>query len=156
MKVFTTNWNGALSPTVSRPSEGRADRDTDGTGYITIRFYDYIKNKYSTSNSRWKTVKWNGIQRSYWWQSFSYSIWYCCCQLLILLLQLISIFALFMLYDESMKVKRFVLFLQIFAILWCFTEMGSLTLPCFSCDKVKWHRMQYELNWFNIMNSGQL
>ena len=33
MKVFPTNFNGHLSPTVSRPSEGRADRDTVGTGY---------------------------------------------------------------------------------------------------------------------------
>ena len=33
MKVFTTNLNGPLSPTVSRPSEGRASRDTVGTGY---------------------------------------------------------------------------------------------------------------------------
>ena len=32
MKVFPTNFNGALSPTVSRPSEGRAGRDTVGTG----------------------------------------------------------------------------------------------------------------------------
>ena len=36
MKVFTTNLNGPLSPTVSRPSEGRAGRDTVGTGYLTI------------------------------------------------------------------------------------------------------------------------
>ena len=33
MKVFPTNLNGHLSPTVSRPSEGRAGRDTVGTGY---------------------------------------------------------------------------------------------------------------------------
>ena len=33
MKVFPTNFNGPLSPTVSRPSEGRAGRDTVGTGY---------------------------------------------------------------------------------------------------------------------------
>ena len=33
MKVFTTNLNGPLSPTVSRPSKGRAGRDTVGTGY---------------------------------------------------------------------------------------------------------------------------
>ena len=33
MKVFPTNFNGHLSPMVSRPSEGRADRDTVGTGY---------------------------------------------------------------------------------------------------------------------------
>ena len=32
MKVFPTNFNGSLSPTVSRPSEGRAGRDTVGTG----------------------------------------------------------------------------------------------------------------------------
>ena len=32
MKVFTTNLNGPLAPTVSRPSEGRAGRDTVGTG----------------------------------------------------------------------------------------------------------------------------
>ena len=32
MKVFTTNLNGPLSPTVSRPSEGRAGRNTIGTG----------------------------------------------------------------------------------------------------------------------------
>ena len=36
MKVFPTNFNGALSPTVSRPSEGRAGRDTVGTGYVEI------------------------------------------------------------------------------------------------------------------------
>ena len=28
MEVFTTNLNGPLSPTVSRPSEGQAGRDT--------------------------------------------------------------------------------------------------------------------------------
>ena len=33
MEVFTTNLYGPLSPTVSRPSEGRASRDTVGTGY---------------------------------------------------------------------------------------------------------------------------
>ena len=33
MKVSTTNLNGPLSPTVSRPSEGWAGRDTVGTGY---------------------------------------------------------------------------------------------------------------------------
>ena len=33
MKVFTTSFNGPLSPTVSWPSEGRAGRDTVGTGY---------------------------------------------------------------------------------------------------------------------------
>ena len=33
MKVFPTNLNGPLSPTVSRPSEGRSGRDTVGTGY---------------------------------------------------------------------------------------------------------------------------
>ena len=33
MKVFTTNLNGSLAPTVSRPREGRAGRDTVGTGY---------------------------------------------------------------------------------------------------------------------------
>ena len=32
MKVFPTNFNGPLSPTVLRPSEGRAGRDTVGTG----------------------------------------------------------------------------------------------------------------------------
>ena len=32
MKVFPTNFNRPLSPTVSRPSEGRAGRDTVGTG----------------------------------------------------------------------------------------------------------------------------
>ena len=32
MEVFTTNLNGSLSPTVSRPSEGRAARDTVRTG----------------------------------------------------------------------------------------------------------------------------
>ena len=32
MKVFPTNLNGPLSPTVSRPSEGRAGCDTVGTG----------------------------------------------------------------------------------------------------------------------------
>ena len=36
MKVFPTNFNGHLSPTVSRPSEGRTDRDTVGTGYVWI------------------------------------------------------------------------------------------------------------------------
>ena len=38
MKVFPTNFNGHLSPTVSRPSEGRADRDTVGTGYVTMYY----------------------------------------------------------------------------------------------------------------------
>ena len=33
MKVFTTNLNGPLSPTVSRLSEGRSGRDTIGTGW---------------------------------------------------------------------------------------------------------------------------
>ena len=33
IKIFPTNLNGPLSPTVSRPSEGRAGRDTVGTGY---------------------------------------------------------------------------------------------------------------------------
>ena len=33
MEVFTTNLNGPLSPTVSWPSEGRAGRDTAGTGW---------------------------------------------------------------------------------------------------------------------------
>ena len=37
MKVFPTNFNGHLSPTVSRPSEGRADRDTVGTGYAMVK-----------------------------------------------------------------------------------------------------------------------
>ena len=32
MKVYPTNFNGPLSPTVSRPSEGWASRDTVGTG----------------------------------------------------------------------------------------------------------------------------
>ena len=32
MEVFTTNLNGPLSPTVSRPSEERAGPDTVGTG----------------------------------------------------------------------------------------------------------------------------
>ena len=32
MKVFTTNLNAPLSPTVSRPSEGQAGRDTVGIG----------------------------------------------------------------------------------------------------------------------------
>ena len=39
MKVFPTNFNGHLSPTVSRPSEGRADRDTVGTGYLNPGMY---------------------------------------------------------------------------------------------------------------------
>ena len=30
--IIPTNLNGPLSPTVSRPSEGRAGRDTVGTG----------------------------------------------------------------------------------------------------------------------------
>ena len=34
MEIFPTNLNGPLSPTVSRPSEGRAGRDTVGTGWI--------------------------------------------------------------------------------------------------------------------------
>ena len=45
MKVFPTNLNGHLSPTVSRPSEGRAGRDTVGTGdiylYIAYTLYDF-------------------------------------------------------------------------------------------------------------------
>ena len=32
MKVFLTNLNGPLSPTVSRPSEGRAGPNIVGTG----------------------------------------------------------------------------------------------------------------------------
>ena len=32
MNVFTTNLNGPLAPTVSRPSEGQVGRDTVGTG----------------------------------------------------------------------------------------------------------------------------
>ena len=32
MQVFTTNLNEPLTPTVSRPSEGRAGRNTVGTG----------------------------------------------------------------------------------------------------------------------------
>ena len=38
MKVFPTNLNGPLSPTVSRPSEGRAGRDTVGTDYDTHKY----------------------------------------------------------------------------------------------------------------------
>ena len=32
LKVFTTNLNGPIAPTVSWPNEGRAGRDTVGTG----------------------------------------------------------------------------------------------------------------------------
>ena len=35
MKIFPTNLNGPLSPMVSRPSEGRAGRDTVRTSYPT-------------------------------------------------------------------------------------------------------------------------
>ena len=43
MKVFPTNFNGHLSPTVSRPSEGRADRDTVGTGYVLPMWCEMTK-----------------------------------------------------------------------------------------------------------------
>ena len=36
LKIFTTNLNGPLEQTVSRPSKGRADRDTVGTGYLAL------------------------------------------------------------------------------------------------------------------------
>ena len=35
MEIFPTNLNGPLSPMVSRPSEGRAGRDTVRTSYPT-------------------------------------------------------------------------------------------------------------------------
>ena len=34
MRIFTTNLNGPLAPTVSQPSDGRAGHNTIGTSYM--------------------------------------------------------------------------------------------------------------------------
>ena len=57
MEVFTTNSNGPLSPMVSRPSEGRAGRDTVGTGYSWPKYWFSINKDSQWASSIVKSLR---------------------------------------------------------------------------------------------------